>query len=133
MLAAMSQVSLYPAADRRLPEQYHPANVLRLAENLPGGLRAPEFIELVSRIDTGPLHVANKVELFFNGQAAFASIHEAINAARNEVLTGDIHSSRRLHRPRNARSVEPRVGARSHRACFGGWFRLIEHKSHVLE
>src|SRR2546425_10052815 len=89
MLAAMSQVSaklsLYPAADRRLPEQYHPANVLRLAENLPGGLRAPEFIELVSRIDTGPLHVANKVELFFNGQAAFSSIPEAINPARQEV------------------------------------------------
>lgn len=86
----MSQVSeklsLYPAANGRLPEQFHPANVLHLAESIAGGLRAPEFIELVSRIDTGPVHAGNKVELFFNGQAAFASIHEAINAARKEIL-----------------------------------------------
>jgi cardiolipin synthase len=90
MLAVMTQVSakinLCPAADRRLPEHYHPANVLRLAEKIPAGLRAPEFLELVCQIDTGPLHAGNKVELFFDGQAAFASIYEAINAAREEVL-----------------------------------------------
>jgi len=60
--------------------------LVRLTVRKDLALRAPEFIELVSRIDTGPLHVANKVELFFNGQAAFASVHEAINAARKEVL-----------------------------------------------
>lgn len=90
MLAAMSQVSakirLYPAADRKLPEQYRPENVLRLAEGVADGPRSPEFVELICRIDTGPLHVANKVELFFDGRAAFASIYEAINAAREEVL-----------------------------------------------
>jgi cardiolipin synthase len=83
---ASAKTSLYPSADRRLPDQYCPQNVLRVAEALADGLRDPEFLELVCKIDTGPLHVANKVELFFNGHAAFASIHEAINAARKEVL-----------------------------------------------
>lgn len=90
MLAAMTQASakvdLYPPADRKLPEQYRPENVLRVAEGLPDGPRSPEFLELVCKIDTGRLHAGNKVELFFDGQAAFASMHEAINAARKELL-----------------------------------------------
>lgn len=90
MHAAMTQTSakvdLHPVADRTLPEQYRPENVLPVAEGLANGLRDPSFQELVCRIDTGPLHVADKAEPFLNGQAAFASIHDAINAAQKKVL-----------------------------------------------
>jgi cardiolipin synthase len=86
MSQSSPKAALYPPADRSLPEAYHPENALRVSEGLSGGLHDPRFIELVSRIDTGPVHVANKVELFFDGGAAFGSIFEAINAAREEVL-----------------------------------------------
>jgi cardiolipin synthase A/B len=90
MVATMNQVSsktdLCPAADRRLPEQYRSEIVLHVTENFSGGLRDPEFMELISQIDTGPVHSTSKVELFFDGRAAFESIYQAINAAREEIL-----------------------------------------------
>lgn len=77
---------LSPVAGRSLPEHYHPENVLRLAAALPNGLRDPEFIELVSQIDTGPVHNGNKIELFTDGGNAFTAVHQAIAGAREEIL-----------------------------------------------
>lgn len=50
------------------------------------GVRDPGFLHLVSRIDTGPVHLGNQVEIFFEGEHAFASICEAIQSARREIL-----------------------------------------------
>ena len=58
----------------------------RLGEALGNGVRDPEFEELVHRIDSGPLHGGNEVTLFFNGEKAFASLAEAIESARQEIL-----------------------------------------------
>lgn len=61
----------------RLPEQYHPRNILRLTA-VPSGLRDPEFVELVPQIDSGPVHTGNKIELLVDGGSAFGAAHEAI-------------------------------------------------------
>lgn len=81
-----SSAGLRPVAGRSLPAQYHPEQVLRLAAGFPGGLRDPEFIELVSQIDTGPVHNGTKIELFTDGGQAFRAVHRAIAAARGEIL-----------------------------------------------
>jgi cardiolipin synthase len=43
-------------------------------------------MELVSQIDTGPIHRGNKVELLLEGGKAFAAVHEAIDGASEEIL-----------------------------------------------
>jgi len=84
--AIQSPAGLRPVAGRSLPAQYHPEKVLRLTARFPGGLRDPEFIELVSQIDTGPVHSGNKIELFIDGGQAFGAVHQAIASAREEIL-----------------------------------------------
>jgi cardiolipin synthase len=86
MSKTLSSAYLRPAADRILPEEYQPRNVLFLAAKISDGLRDPDFVKLVSRIDSGPVHNGNKVQLFMDGREAFAAIHEAMNSAREEIL-----------------------------------------------
>lgn len=83
---AQSPSRLRPSAGRSLPEQYHPRNVLRLTAAFPDGVRDSAFIELVSQIDTGPIHTGNKIELFVDGGKAFNAVYQSIAAAREEIL-----------------------------------------------
>lgn len=53
---------------------------------LPEGLADPGFEELLERIDEEPFHPGNRVEVFFRGHDAFASMLAAVDAARTEVL-----------------------------------------------
>ncbi len=77
---------LGPRAGRRLPRELQPDSVGRLSAALPGGLDDPGFETLLSRIDDSSFHRGNHVELFFRGDAAFASMLEAIDGAREEIL-----------------------------------------------
>lgn len=83
---AMRLSGLRPRPGWRLPEELRPGNVWRLAEPLAGGVRDPEFERLVQRIDTGPVHAGNHVQVFFNGEDKFASVAQAIEGATREVL-----------------------------------------------
>jgi cardiolipin synthase len=77
---------LHPRADRTLPPSLRPRAAAAAAEALRGGLADPAFVELVSRIDEGPFHPGNRVEVFFAGGDAFGSMLAAVRAARQEVL-----------------------------------------------
>jgi cardiolipin synthase len=57
-----------------------------LAAALPDGLRDPGFEALVSRIDTSPFHAGNRIEVFFRGVDAMASMLSAVEKASREVL-----------------------------------------------
>ena len=78
--------SLRPRARRRLPSELRPQHVGRLAAALPEGLADPGFENLLERIDEEPFHPGNRVEVFFRGQDAFASMLASVDAARTEVL-----------------------------------------------
>ena len=78
--------TLRPRPGRTLPHDLRPRNVGRLAQRLTEGVRDPEFKLLVHRIDTGPIHAGNKVEVFFDGQQAFAAVADAMDKAANEIL-----------------------------------------------
>ena len=69
-----------------MPRELRPANVGALASRLPDGLRGPDFEALIHRIDEGPIHGGNLVEIFAQGDDAFASKKEAIQSAKTEVL-----------------------------------------------
>jgi len=60
--------------------------VAGLAARLTEGVRDAGFERLVQRIDTGPIHWGQKVQVFCDGGAAFASMLDAIENAREEVL-----------------------------------------------
>jgi cardiolipin synthase len=75
-----------PRARRPLPTELRPQHVGRLAAALPEGLADPGFESLLERIDEGPFHPGNRVEVFFRGQDAFTSMLAAVDAARTEVL-----------------------------------------------
>src|SRR4029077_16204611 len=63
-----------------------PRRAFRLAEALHEGIEDPGFAELLERIDTGVFHPGNRIEVFFRGMDAFASMLEAVAQAREEVL-----------------------------------------------
>lgn len=69
-----------------MPSELRAGNVSRLAEALPLGVRDAGLEGLVSRIDTGPIHHGNHVQLFFRGEEAFGSFREAIEGAAEEIL-----------------------------------------------
>jgi cardiolipin synthase len=71
---------------RALPRDLRATRVGRLASALPEGLRDEGFERLVRRIDQSPIHRGNRVELFFRGEEAFASMQNAIEEAKEEVL-----------------------------------------------
>jgi len=78
--------TLRPRAGRKLPNQLRAENVGPLAEALPLGVRDAGFERLVGRIETGPIHHGNQVQLFFRGEEAFASVRQAIEGATQEIL-----------------------------------------------
>lgn len=78
--------TLRPRAGRKLPDELRAENVGSLAEALPLGVRDDGFERLVGRIETGPVHHGNRVQLFFRGEDAFASIRQAIEDATQEIL-----------------------------------------------
>ena len=77
---------LRPRPLRKLPPELRPDRVVRLAETLEGDHRGPAFLALLQRIDHSPLHASEAVRPYFRGEAAFASMLDAIEAAREEVL-----------------------------------------------
>jgi cardiolipin synthase len=77
---------VHPREERRLARSLRAENVWRIAAAFPDGLADPGFAELLHRIDEGPILGGNRVRLFTRGDAAFASMGEAIEAAKSEVL-----------------------------------------------
>ncbi len=75
-----------PRVGRRFPSDLAPRRAFRLAEALPEGIDDPGFAPLLERIDTGVFHPGNRVEVFFRGADAFASMLGAVEQAREEVL-----------------------------------------------
>jgi cardiolipin synthase len=69
-----------------LPNKLRAEHVGPLAEALPLGVRDAGFERLVERIETGPIHHGNQVQLFFRGEEAFASVLQAIEGATQEIL-----------------------------------------------
>lgn len=84
--AALLYATLRPRAGRILPSELCAERVGHLAEALPLGVRDAGFERLVGRIDTGPIHHGNQVQLFFRGEEAFASVRQAIETATEEIL-----------------------------------------------
>jgi len=77
---------LRPLPGRQLPKELRPRRVGRLAHALPAGLEDPGFEVLLRRIDTSPIHGGNQVEVYFQGDAAFAAMRDAGLAAEQEIL-----------------------------------------------
>ena len=78
--------ALRPRAHHRLPRELRAQHVGKLAAALPEGLADPGFEKLLGQIDEEPFHPGNRVEVFFRGHDAFASMLAAVDAARSEVL-----------------------------------------------
>ncbi len=75
-----------PRVGRRLEKELRPENVASFAAGLPDGVRGSAFAHLLHRIDQGPVLGGNRVEVFFQGAEAFASMCRSIDAARAEIL-----------------------------------------------
>lgn len=75
-----------PREGRRLPPELKPRRVGALARQFARGVRDPLFRQLLQRIDQAPVHPGNKIDLFFDGGAAFESMLHSIRAAQQEVL-----------------------------------------------
>ncbi len=82
----MRRSLLRPWSGRSLPVELRPSSVLRQAAAFPEGVRDPQLPPLLSRIDTGPIHPGNHVQVYFDGQETFAAAGAAIDAAEREVL-----------------------------------------------
>jgi cardiolipin synthase len=80
------RLKLRPWPLRRLPRELQAARVGRLAAAIEGGVRSEAFAQLLSRIDTGPIHHGNRVDLFSDGATAFAAMMQALDGARSEIL-----------------------------------------------
>jgi len=79
---------LHPWVGRILPRALRAKSVARLAATWPAGVRAPEFEELVGRIDTGPIHRGDRIEVFHQGVDAGEAPRAAIEGAQVEDLLG---------------------------------------------
>jgi len=77
---------LRPGIGHRLPPELTARRIGGLAAALPGGVRGPELEALLRRVEAKPVHPGNRLELFDTGEAAFAAMHQAVAAARHEVL-----------------------------------------------
>ena len=75
-----------PRAKRRIPRELKPDDVCRLAAGIPGGVRSPEFLSLLERIDDDVFYGDNRTAIFFRGNEAFASMLQDVASARSEVL-----------------------------------------------
>ena len=83
---ALLYARLHPRAGRKLPKDLRAEKVGSLAEEMLWGVRDDGFEKLVGRIETGAIHNGNQVQLFFRGEEAFASVIQAIEGAKDEVL-----------------------------------------------
>ena len=77
---------LRPRPGRRPPHGVRLRRASLLGRELPGGIHDPGFPELLEGLETGPFHLGNRVEVFFRGGDAFASMLAAVASAENEVL-----------------------------------------------
>jgi cardiolipin synthase len=76
---------LHPLVGRHLPRELRAEQVGRLAF-WPEGVRSDEFVSLINRIDTGPIHHGDQIEVFHEGAIAMAAVYAAIQAATEEIL-----------------------------------------------
>src|SRR3954471_24491774 len=77
---------LHPWVGRKLPRELRASRVARLVARWPLGVRAIEFEQLVGRIDTGPIHRGDRIEVFHQGVDAVIAVRDAIEQAREEIL-----------------------------------------------
>jgi cardiolipin synthase len=117
---------LRPWVGRWLPRELRAENVAWLAQHWPDGVRSAEYERLVQRIDTGPVHAGDRVEVYHHGHAAAAAIGDAIDRAREEVLVEtyilkDDDSGRGLLETL-ARAVRRGVKVRVLADAAGSWF-----------
>jgi cardiolipin synthase A/B len=80
------QPILRPAVGRKLPPDLQGRKVVRIAQELPEGVRDPGFETLLRRIDGAPLFGGNEVEVYFRGEDAFTAMCAAVTAAKKEIL-----------------------------------------------
>ena len=78
--------ALRPRPGRRLPRELRARNVGAISSQFADGVRDPAFQDLIQRIDEGPIHGGNVVEILVRGDDAFASKKEAIRSAESEIL-----------------------------------------------
>lgn len=117
---------LHPMAGRLLPHELRPGPVARVAAAWPLGVRSPEFEELVGRIDTGPIHHGDAIEVFHRGVDAFSAVRRAIDEAKEEILLEtyilkDDHTGRGLLDVL-AKAVKRGVKVRVLADAAGSWF-----------
>jgi cardiolipin synthase A/B len=72
--------------DAPIPRTLRAWRAWGVARRLPDGVRDPAFRALVQRVDGGPVHRCPTVRLLPDGEEAFARMHEAMAAARDEIL-----------------------------------------------
>ena len=78
--------TLRPHAGRRLPGELHAERVGALSGALPGGVEDPGLEALLARIDESVFRPAERVDVFFDGDEAFAAMLADVAAASVEVL-----------------------------------------------
>ncbi len=77
---------LRPRGGRSLAHFLRPEPVFHNACAMPEGLAGEPWRKLLERIDDSPFHSARDVQLYTDGQSAFAHMLEAVAAAETEVL-----------------------------------------------
>lgn len=129
---------LRPKEGRYLPRSLRAKRVGTLARDLADGVRDPEFVELLRRIDgDAPIHEDTAIEVYFDGSRAFEAMLESIRAAERELLmesyifTDDSTGERfaRALREAASRGVEVRVLADAFGSLFTSdrfWRRMRE-------
>ncbi len=85
-VAARWRAVLHPLAGRKLPRTLRAHNAARLAAVWPEGVKSADYAQLIARIDTGPLHCGDRIDVFHAGADAFAAVQKAIEGAETEVL-----------------------------------------------
>ena len=69
-----------------MPRELRADEVGKIVAGLADGVRDPQFLTLLERIDDDVFHGGNRVEVFFDGGTAFAAMLRDVAAAREEVL-----------------------------------------------
>jgi cardiolipin synthase len=77
---------LRPFARHRLPPELRPDRIGEIVSRFAGGLRDPAFATLLSRVDQTAILGGNRVDVYFDGGAAFDAMERDVEAARTEIL-----------------------------------------------
>jgi len=85
-VAARWRAVLHPLAGRKLPRALRAHHAAELAAAWPQGVHSEDYAHLVARIDTGPFHCGDRIDVFHAGPDAFAAVQKAIEEAQTEVL-----------------------------------------------